>query len=128
MSSVGTMVVSFSVLESDTLPSSFWMLSRPTPAKSCRIVVSGGQNERASSMSSKPTMLISPGMSRPSSCSACMAPRPIWSLAANIAVTSSRCPSVRPCRYPDSHVQSPRSAGGGVIPASSRVRCQDAAR
>ena len=30
------------------------MLSRPTAVKSCLIVVSGGQNERASSMSSKP--------------------------------------------------------------------------
>jgi hypothetical protein len=94
--SVATTVVSASVVASATLVSSFWMLSRPTAEKSWRTVVSGGQKDAAMSMSSKPTTLTSPGTSRPTSCSARMAPRAISSLAAKIAVTSGRLPSVRP--------------------------------
>jgi hypothetical protein len=98
MSSVGTVVLSFSAAAPDTFCSSLRMLSRPTAAKSWRIVVSGGQNDRASAISSNPTMLMSPGMSRPISCSARITPSAIWSLAAKMAVTSGRRPRVRPCR------------------------------
>jgi NAD(P)-dependent dehydrogenase (short-subunit alcohol dehydrogenase family) len=68
---------------------SFWMLRRRMAAKSWRTVVSRGQNEAAPSMSSNPTTLTSPGMSR-------IAPRAISSLAAKMAVMSGRWPSTRP--------------------------------
>ena len=60
-SSVGTMVVPFEMAGSATLRRSSRMLRRPTAAKSWRTVVSGGQNEAAVPMSSKPTTLTSPG-------------------------------------------------------------------
>jgi hypothetical protein len=115
MSSVGTEVLSFSATAPDTFCSSLRMLSRPTAAKSCRIVVSGGQNERASAMSSNPTMLMSPGMSRPSSCSARITPSAIWSLAAKMAVTSARPTRARPCEVRDRAQVFVNRQGVGVL-------------
>jgi hypothetical protein len=96
---VGTIVVPASAAApAETLASSLRTLSLPTVSKSWRTVVSGGQSEAATSMSSKPTTLTSPGMSLPCSRSARMTPRAIWSLAAKIAVTSGRRARVSPCR------------------------------
>src|SRR3984957_16145387 len=117
-SSVGTMVVSFEMAGSETLRRSFLMLRRPTAAKSWRTVVSGGQNEAAVPMSSKPTTLTSPGMSRPSSCSARIAPRAISSLAAKMAVTSGR---LRAGDVPDLAVPEPQEVPGGLPGAEGLV-------
>jgi hypothetical protein len=99
ISRVGTIVVPASAAgPAATLASSLRTLSLPTESKSWRTVVSGGQRDAATSISSKPATLTSPGISRPSSRSARMAPTAIWSLAQKIAVTSGRLPRVSPCR------------------------------
>jgi hypothetical protein len=61
----------------------------PISASGWRTVVSGGEAQRTSGRSSKPTTLMSCGTRSPRSRSASMAPRAIWSLEAKIAVGGS---------------------------------------
>ena len=101
--------------------------SRPTAAKSCRTVVSGGQKAWDSSMSSNPDHADLVRDPAAELVQARMTPSAISSFAAKIAVTSRASPSSARRSIRTVVRQSPYSTGGGH-PASSSVRRQDSTR
>ena len=97
---------------------------RPTSMNGCATVVSAGEQNSASGMSSTPTIDTSSGIVRPSSANALARPNAISSLATNTAVTSGMRARICPARWPEAGDQSPTISGGASRPASASASRQ----